>query len=744
MFTPLALLLLALPAAPQADGVTLLSKVQISGQCNDIWGYTAPDGREYAIVGTAGGTKFFNCTDPTAPYLTGTIPGPGSIWRDMKTYDQYAYIVTEGGGGMQIIDLNDPENPFLLKTWGTTRWDNAHNIACDEAEGKLWVCGTNNGTLVMDVATDPENPTWVATYNNNYVHDLHVQDGLAHLGEIYGGDYRIVRSDRLPQFPTKDKIQTPGDFTHNAWANESNTLCMTTDEVGGGRVALYDISNPSNIQFKDSWTIDNRTIPHNVFIKGDRAYISWYTEGFVCLDISDPSNIKKVGSYDTSPYGPGSGYHGAWGCYPFAPSGTIYISDMEEGFHCLRVDGPSIELDHTPLLDTQDEAGPYPVTVTATALRAGASVASVEAWYRIDSGSWQVEGLQQQGTSDTWSGSLPGQVAPTIVDYYIYAKDDSGRAQWSPGGSNAGDLVYSFLVGRERLVYFNDFEGQGDEGWTHGMSAGTDDWERDAPQGKGGEAFRHEGTVWQDPDVAYSGSKVWGNNLGLGNETGIYGRNSSTWLSSPSIDCSQSTRTILQFRRWASIEAAPYDRARIRVNGNVVWENPQGWIEVFHLVDNTWFPQSIDVSQYADGNASVVVTFELETDDAMELGGWAIDDFSLVSLESANTGNDILLTGPSSGSIGSTVAYHFSGAPAGGNWWAAGSLSNGGTSVGGHDFDLGRPYFVIDTGQVNSFGNGDFQAVLPPKASGLTIYLEIAASGLGELFDSNMLGLVVQ
>jgi hypothetical protein len=115
-----------------------------------------------------------------------------------------------------------------------------------------------------------------------------------------------------------------------------------------------------------------------------------------------------------------------------------------------------------------------------------------------------------------------------------------------------------------------------------------------------------------------------------------------------------------------------------------------------------------------------------------------------VSLESANTGNDILLTGPSSGSIGSTVAYHFSGAPAGGNWWAAGSLSNGGTSFGGHDFDLGRPYFVIDTGQVNSFGNGDFQAVLPAKASGHTIYLEIAASGLGELFDSNMLGLVVQ
>jgi len=739
------LLFLATPMFAQADGITLLAKVQMGVQANDIWGYTAPDGREYAVIGTTGSTRIYNCTDPTAPYLTGDIPGPSSLWRDIKTYDQYAYAVTEGGKGLQIISLVDPENPYLVKTWGTNQWNNAHNIACDVGEGTLWVCGTNNGTVVLDVSNDPVNPVKIGTYNSNYVHDLHVQNGHAHLSEIYGGDYRIVRSDSIPNFPTRDKIQTPGNFTHSSWANEDDTLCITTDEVGGGRVALYDISNPSDIRFKDSWTIDNRTIPHNAFIRGDRVYVSWYTEGLVCLDISDPSNIRKVGSYDTSSYGPGSGYKGAWGCYPFAPSGVVYISDMEEGLHILRIDGAAIEFDHTPLADTQDEVGPYTLTATATALDTTATVAYMDTWYRVDGGSWQTVAMQNQTGTEIWSGEIPGQVAPAVMEYYLYGTDSTGRNQWSPGGHNAGDLTYSFLVGVERVVYFDDFEGTGDGGWTHGKTSGTDDWQRGIPAGKGGESTRHEGTVWVDPDHAFSGTKVWGNDLGAGNANGAYVKDSSNWLKSPAIDCTSSTRTVLQFQRWASIEAAPYDHGRIRVNGNLVWENPQGFSgDAFHLVDNTWFPQSIDISQYADGNPMVEITFELESDGVMQLGGWQIDDFTIISLEPASGGNNtIILSGPTSAAAGATVAYQFTNAPLGSRWIAGGSFNNLGMTVMGHTFDIGMPYFEVGSG-LASQGNGSFQGNIPAALAGQTVYIEIGAAMAGAIYDSNMVTLSIQ
>ncbi|MFQ5748757.1 MAG: hypothetical protein ACE5H3_04780, partial [Planctomycetota bacterium] len=95
---PAVLLFLSTPLLAQGNGITLLSNKDEFTQYNDIWGYTAPNGDEYALIGTTGGTAVYNAVDPAAPYLTGFIPGPGSLWRDLKTFDHYAYVVTEGGG----------------------------------------------------------------------------------------------------------------------------------------------------------------------------------------------------------------------------------------------------------------------------------------------------------------------------------------------------------------------------------------------------------------------------------------------------------------------------------------------------------------------------------------------------------------------------------------------------------------------------------------------------------------------
>ncbi len=333
---PVVLLLLLPSLAPaQGNGVTLMSRTDQYSDYNDVWGYTAPDGREYAILGTTTGTAIYNCTNPSAPYRTGFISGDFSTWRDMKTYREYAYIVTEGGRGVQIISLADPENPFLVKKWGNSAVDHAHNIAIDLDRGMAYIAGESTGMPVLDLS-DPENPVKVATYTAFYVHDLHVQDGLAHLAEIFDGRYRIVGVDNLPSFPSKDSVRTPGNFTHTAWVNEDNTLAVTTDESSSGRITLYDVSVPTNIRQRSAWTLNPNSIVHNAFIRGSRVYASWYTSGFACVDVSNPAQPTFVGSYDTSTKT--GDYDGAWGCYPFTPSGHVYISDRDRGLFILKVD----------------------------------------------------------------------------------------------------------------------------------------------------------------------------------------------------------------------------------------------------------------------------------------------------------------------------------------------------------------------------------------------------------------------
>jgi choice-of-anchor B domain-containing protein len=736
--------LLAFAAMPQADGVTLLAKVQPGANCNDIWGYTAPNGDEYALVGTATGTSIYNCSNPTAPYLTAAIAGTPSIWRDIKTYGKYAYVVTEADGGIQIIDLNDPENPTLVKTWASNYFSNAHNISIDNGTGMIYVSGTSGGTKIFDAAANPTSPPFVTTYNTQYVHDMHVQNGYAHTAEIFDGRYRILDVSNLPSMPTKDRILTPGRFTHSTWANETDTLCMTTDEVNGGRVALYDISNKSSIQYLDEWTPDSSTIPHNAFIIGDKAYVSWYTEGFICLDISDPNNIKKFASYDTSPYAAGSGYHGAWGCYPFSPSGVVYISDIEEGFYILKVEGPAIELEHLELANTNNEVGPYPISVTATPVHAGSTVTEVDIWYRVEKSSWQSFTLNQVGATNQWAGDFPGQQAPAVIEYYVHATETGGRSQWLPASSAPGGSTFSFIVGEIRQLYFNDFEGTGDEGWTHGASAGVDDFERGVPQGRNGVGNRHQGVRWYDPSVAKSGSQIWGNDLGTGNADGAYNENASMWLESPPIDCSNSERSTLVFDRWMSVEGQGYDRARIWVNNDIVWISPSSTGEGVFLSDANWTQMVVDISDFADGLASVVIRFELNTDGVMNLGGWGIDDFRIVALKAGEPTNTILLTGPATASANDTVSYNFSNAPANSPYRLLRSFSAAGSLQFGHDFDLGDPISQLDRGFSDSNGEGSFAATLPSSASGLTFYLEVGAmDGGGVISDSNMLTLVV-
>jgi choice-of-anchor B domain-containing protein len=114
---------------------------------NDIWGYAA-NGREYAILGTAVGTIFLDVTDPAQLFEIARFNGgyPNSLWRDFKTYRQYAYGVADETRSnqrstLQIFDMSFLPF-FVLKAYdSSTFFETAHNIFIDEPNGKLYAVG---------------------------------------------------------------------------------------------------------------------------------------------------------------------------------------------------------------------------------------------------------------------------------------------------------------------------------------------------------------------------------------------------------------------------------------------------------------------------------------------------------------------------------------------------------------------------------------------------------------------------
>jgi len=296
-----------------------------------VWGYSAPDSTEIAIIGTSTGTSFVDVTDPRHPEEIEFVIGAPSQWREMQTHSHYAYIVNESGGGMQIVDLADPLHPIHVADYDST-FQTAHTIHI--RDGYAYVNGTNGGMRILDLA-DPIHPREVGVWNTRYVHDCYVRDSIVYACNISNAGFTALNVADKSNPIELSFTPYPGAATHNAWTTEDGRYLLTTDENEGGHLWIWDVSDPRHPSYVSEWRT-NIGIIHNVTVRGDSAYIAYYTEGLQVLDISDPRMPLLVGSYDTFP-GASGGYRGNWGVYPFAASGNIYLSDITSGLFVVRM-----------------------------------------------------------------------------------------------------------------------------------------------------------------------------------------------------------------------------------------------------------------------------------------------------------------------------------------------------------------------------------------------------------------------
>lgn len=307
-------------------------------KCNDIWGYTDELGNEYALVGTEDGVAIVDVTDAANPEEIAWINGLNSVWRDLKTYGDYAYVTTEADEGLLIIDLSPlPASTSLSYSYyyGPTggEWLSAHNLYQDDGYVYIFGAGRNNGgVIILDVASDPLNPVEVGTFDNWYCHDGFVMNDTGYFAHIYDGHFSIVDLTDKSNPVLLGMAITPTSFAHNIWLTADGNYAFTTDEVSGGYLGSFDVSDPSNIIQLDKIQSSpgQGIVPHNSHVLGNYLFTSYYADGLVIHDISQPHNLVEVANYDTSPLSLPQTV-GCWGAYPFLNSGNILATDREEG-----------------------------------------------------------------------------------------------------------------------------------------------------------------------------------------------------------------------------------------------------------------------------------------------------------------------------------------------------------------------------------------------------------------------------
>lgn len=321
---------------------------------NTCWGYVSKSGREYALMGCSNKTAIFDVTEPAKAKKVAEVPHSEGLWSDIKIYKDTMYVSSETSGtGIQVVDLSkiDSGVATLIKTIATP--GRSHTIALDSDGPYLYTCGSNEGvskgaTTCFDIK-DPNDPKRVGaeTLTPVYQHESQVvtyKSGKYKGKTVFfgGGEGRgleiwdVTDKDK-PSLIRRVAYPFVG-YCHQGWLDQTWRYFYVNDEFDEStnsiatRTLVFDVSDLEHADLVSTYTTSKSSIDHNLYTRNGFNFHANYTSGLWIFDANEnPLDPKVVGFFDTFPADDNAHFDGAWSNYPLLPSGTVLISDINDG-----------------------------------------------------------------------------------------------------------------------------------------------------------------------------------------------------------------------------------------------------------------------------------------------------------------------------------------------------------------------------------------------------------------------------
>ena len=369
-----------------AREIEVLGHARISEHyTSDLWVWEAPDGRDYAIVGSWGGpgiAYFYDVTDPTNMELVDTVQVDARTVNDVKiSADGRIGVLSREGAsnrrnGIVILDVSNPRDVRILSTFDDQLTGGVHNVFVYDNH----VYAVNNGRR-FDVINieDPANPRRVSRFETDSpgrsVHDVWIRDGIAYQAGVTDGVIMIdvggggdtggsaenpVEIGRVEQitgwnhFAFPFESQSAGKFyvfagDETFWSNPliEDTGAFNPEnrvpERAGGWIHVVEFDDPANPQEVARYKVGDYGV-HNYWVDWDEEimYVAYYQGGLRVLDVSGEllgdlyaqgREIASFYSYDPQGHIPNAPF--AWGPQPH--KGTIFFSDDHNGLWAVRL-----------------------------------------------------------------------------------------------------------------------------------------------------------------------------------------------------------------------------------------------------------------------------------------------------------------------------------------------------------------------------------------------------------------------
>lgn len=310
---------------------------------------------EDCAVGGARGIELWDVSDPQQPVALGRygppeafddavdLPAWGFGVHNLFIFEQgnraYVAAIIDFGevfqgffgadpiGDVRIIDVTDPTDPRLVGDWG----------------------------IVTDLGLDPFDPDQFASPFESAPHDVWVEDDVAYVSYWDAGLILLDVSDPAdPQLLSRATYEAGAEGnTHVAVPATGDNVVVVGDEdfspVGGGddiwgfgrifdiqrepvQVATFDTGNVTADPALGDFSM------HNVVVRGSTAYVSWYSDGMVLYDISQPAAPRQIAQFvppaAEDPFGVLPTAPEMWGVH--LHRSLVLGSDMNSGLWILK------------------------------------------------------------------------------------------------------------------------------------------------------------------------------------------------------------------------------------------------------------------------------------------------------------------------------------------------------------------------------------------------------------------------
>lgn len=322
------------------------------------------------------GLVLLDISDPASPVFVSTALEPaGSLDGEVNSHAAWP-----SADGSVVVETEEDFDVFasleaFAGTFGNSPDNNIPGVGVNTRIGDAFEANPGNNVTVRaaaagdDVSTDSVVVVNSGPLTDNIYEALEFsgsQPKLADTGPVTGDAVWIGLACDAPTTENAEVIK-PGDI---AVARRGDCLFATKlataqalgasaiviannvgDSVWGG-VRIWDYSDPANPQLASTFNTVCSANPsadecdprgtysvHNVIVEGDKAYFSWYSDGVLILDISDPSNPVEIARWHRASSAfeeSNGGIQNVWGVYKVRDKPWIYASDRNGGLYILK------------------------------------------------------------------------------------------------------------------------------------------------------------------------------------------------------------------------------------------------------------------------------------------------------------------------------------------------------------------------------------------------------------------------